>query len=65
MFGFSSHPLADRSSGRSPFLVDIAIKGLSPAINDPTTAVQASNQIEGLLILLGNADLETGKLYDI
>jgi len=30
-------------------LVDIAIRGLSPAINDPTTAVQALDRIEGLL----------------
>jgi len=30
-------------------LVDIAIRGLSPAINDPTTAVQALDRIEALL----------------
>ncbi|WP_262031432.1 DUF2254 domain-containing protein [Microvirga sp. Mcv34] len=30
-------------------LVDIAIKALSPAINDPTTAVQALDQIDDLL----------------
>lgn len=30
-------------------LADIAIKALSPAINDPTTAVQAIDQIEDLL----------------
>lgn len=36
-------------------LVDIAIKALSPAINDPTTAVQALDQIEDLLIRLGRA----------
>ena len=30
-------------------LVDIAIKALSPAINDPTTAVQALDQIEQAL----------------
>ncbi|HEX5621247.1 MAG TPA: DUF2254 domain-containing protein [Solirubrobacteraceae bacterium] len=33
-------------------LVDIAIRGLSPAINDPTTAVQALDRIEALLIEL-------------
>ena len=27
-------------------LVDIAIKALSPAVNDPTTAVQALDEIE-------------------
>jgi uncharacterized membrane protein len=31
-------------------LVDIAIRGLSPAVNDPTTAVQALDRIETLLI---------------
>ncbi len=30
-------------------LVDIAIRALSPAINDPTTAVQALDRIESLL----------------
>src|SRR5208283_5146641 len=34
-------------------LVDIAIKALSPAVNDPTTAVQALDQIEDLLRRLG------------
>lgn len=33
-------------------LVDIAIRALSPAINDPTTAVQTLDRIEGLLIRL-------------
>jgi uncharacterized membrane protein len=33
-------------------LVDIAIRGLSPAINDPTTAVQALDRIETLLVEL-------------
>jgi uncharacterized membrane protein len=33
-------------------LVDIAIRALSPAINDPTTAVQALDRIETLLIEL-------------
>jgi uncharacterized membrane protein len=31
-------------------LVDIAIRALSPAINDPTTAVQALDRIEALLV---------------
>jgi uncharacterized membrane protein len=39
-------------------LVDIAIKALSPAINDPTTAVQAINQIEDLLHRLGRCNLD-------
>ena len=45
-------------------LVDIAIKALSPAINDPTTAVQALDQIEDLLTRLGQHRLEIGTFYD-
>ncbi len=45
-------------------VVDIAIKALSPAINDPTTAVQALDQIEDLLIRLGRAPAETGRFAD-
>jgi uncharacterized membrane protein len=46
-------------------LVDIAIKALSPAINDPTTAVQALDQIEDLLIRLGRRRLEIGSFCDV
>ena len=35
-------------------MVDIASKGLSPAINDPTTAVLAIDQIQYLLRQLGS-----------
>ena len=45
-------------------LVDIAIKALSPAINDPTTAVQAIDQIEDLLRRLAKCDLETCEAVD-
>jgi uncharacterized membrane protein len=45
-------------------LVDIAIRALSPAINDPTTAVQALDQIEDLLLRLGRADLAAGRVRD-
>jgi uncharacterized membrane protein len=51
--------LADaRAVDRDPryalrLLVDIAIRALSPAVNDPTTAVQALDQIEDLLRRLG------------
>jgi uncharacterized membrane protein len=45
-------------------LVDIAIKALSPAINDPTTAVQALDQIEDLLIRLGRCQLNIGRYRD-
>jgi uncharacterized membrane protein len=45
-------------------LVDIAIKALSPAINDPTTAVQALDQIEDLLLRMGSRELEIGEFHD-
>jgi uncharacterized membrane protein len=45
-------------------LVDIAIKALSPAINDPTTAVQAIDQVEDLLRRLGRRDLDAGYARD-
>lgn len=45
-------------------LVDIAIKALSPAINDPTTAVQAIDQIEDLLHRLGRRALDAGCVAD-
>jgi uncharacterized membrane protein len=45
-------------------MVDIGIKALSPAINDPTTAVQALDQIEDLLIRLGRSSLDIGEFYD-
>jgi uncharacterized membrane protein len=45
-------------------LVDIAIRALSPAINDPTTAVQALDQIEDLLRRLGRRQLDTGYARD-
>jgi uncharacterized membrane protein len=45
-------------------LVDVAIKALSPAVNDPTTAVQAIDQIEDLLRHLGPRVLDTGCVTD-
>ena len=45
-------------------LVDVAIKALSPAINDPTTAVQAIDQIEDLLKRLGRRELQAGYACD-
>jgi uncharacterized membrane protein len=43
-------------------LTDVAIKALSPAINDPTTAVQALDQIEDLLLRIGARRLDLGRL---
>ena len=45
-------------------VVDIAIKALSPAVNDPTTAVQALDQIEALLLRLGRRRLDIGAFCD-
>jgi uncharacterized membrane protein len=45
-------------------LVDIAIRALSPAVNDPTTAVAALDQIEALLRAFGGAELERGVVRD-
>ncbi len=45
-------------------LVDIAIRALSPAVNDPTTAVQALDQIEDLLLRLGLRRLDIGEYRD-
>jgi len=45
-------------------LVDIAIRALSPAVNDPTTAVQAIDQIQDLLMRLAKCRLETSRAFD-
>ena len=45
-------------------LVDIASKGLSPAINDPTTAVLAIDQVHHLLRSVGNRHLDEGRVHD-
>ncbi len=45
-------------------VVDIASKALSPAINDPTTAVLALDQIHNLLREVGLRRLDTGRVYD-
>jgi uncharacterized membrane protein len=45
-------------------LVDIAIRALSPSVNDPTTAVQALDQIEDLMRRLVRLRLETGVARD-
>jgi len=60
---------ADRTFEQDPkypirLLVDVAIKALSPAINDPTTAVQALDQIDDLLRRLARCDLDDGRIND-
>ena len=45
-------------------MVDIAAKGLSPAINDPTTAVLAIDQIHHLLRNIGGRHLDDDRVRD-
>lgn len=45
-------------------LADIASRALSPGVNDPTTAVQALDQIHDLLLRLGGRCLYSGVLRD-
>jgi uncharacterized membrane protein len=45
-------------------LVDIAIKALSKAINDPTTAVLAIDQLHRLLRSAGRRNLRTDQIFD-
>lgn len=45
-------------------IVDIASKALSPAINDPTTAVLAIDQIHHLLRSVGGRHLDEGLFHD-
>ena len=60
---------AERTIDQDPrfvfrILVDIASKALSPAINDPTTAVLALDQIQHLLSILGRRYLDEGEIRD-
>ncbi|MEI8082661.1 MAG: DUF2254 family protein, partial [Actinomycetes bacterium] len=59
----------DRTPIQDPLLpvrliVDIALKALSPALNDPATAVQAMDALEPILAQLAVRDLQTGTLRD-
>lgn len=45
-------------------LVDIAIRALSPAVNDPTSAVQALDQLDDVLHRLARRSLGDGMLAD-
>jgi uncharacterized membrane protein len=45
-------------------MVDIGARALSPAINDPTTAVLAIDQIHRLLRYAGFKNIDTGRIYD-
>ena len=59
----------ERTMEQDPFfafriLVDIAIKALSKAINDPTTAVLAIDQLHRLLRSAGTRNLRTDQMLD-
>jgi uncharacterized membrane protein len=45
-------------------VIDIALKALSPAINDPTTAVIAIDQLHRLLRKAGNQNLRTDEILE-
>jgi uncharacterized membrane protein len=45
-------------------LADIALRGLSPALNDPTTAVQALDAMDSLLRPLARRELDVGRISD-
>jgi uncharacterized membrane protein len=45
-------------------LVDIAIRALSPAVNDPTTAVLALDHLASLLLQIGRRRLDEGLVHD-
>ena len=45
-------------------LVDVAIRALSPAVNDPTTAVQMLHRIEDLLRYAASKNLAVGTVTD-
>jgi uncharacterized membrane protein len=45
-------------------IVDIAIKALSPAINDPTTTVLAIDQLQRLLRTVGGRNLQDERILD-
>jgi uncharacterized membrane protein len=60
---------AERTPEQDPafafrIVVDIAAKALSPAINDPTTAVLALDQIHRLLRAVARRRLDTGRVHD-
>jgi uncharacterized membrane protein len=45
-------------------LVDIAVRALSPSLNDPTTAIESLNHLHELLRNLAAAELATGRHCD-
>jgi uncharacterized membrane protein len=69
--GYATHIAlgAERTMEQDPtfpfrIIVDVAAKALSPAINDPTTAVLALDQLHHLLRNVGMRRLDTGLIRD-
>lgn len=59
----------ERTMGQDPMfafriMVDVASRALSPAVNDPTTAVLAIDQIHRLLRNAGQKNLDNARVYD-
>ncbi len=60
---------SERSMDQDPtfafrIVVDVALKALSPAINDPTTAVLAMDQLHRMLRMVGKRHLRADELRD-
>lgn len=60
---------AERTFDQDPqlpfrLLVDIALRALSPAVNDPATAVDCLDRLEDLLTRLAGRDLDIGRFAD-
>ena len=45
-------------------IVDIALKAISPAVNDPTTAISCVDQLSRILIRVASRELPASVLYD-
>jgi uncharacterized membrane protein len=59
----------ERTFGQDPLfafrlLADIGLRALSPAVNDPATAVQVLDTIESLLVPLASRDLDVAEIAD-
>ena len=59
----------ERTFGQDPLLAfrllaDIGLRALSPAVNDPATAVQVLDTIQGLLLPLVTRDLDVAEVAD-
>jgi uncharacterized membrane protein len=46
-------------------IVDIALKAISPAVNDPTTALGCVDHLSRILIRFASRDLPESRLYDL